>query len=203
MKETTLSRKDFDTFVLDGFAPRMDAIKTSLRPKLVAIAERLCPRVSEVAGRAVYVHVAKHARRTVNPPPETWAAFSHEARGYKKTPHFALAVSRHGVHARLVLKDEAMGPRDRLAHALPRKVKSLTPALVAAHARDYTGWDCVTLPDALAADGEALREMARRAALKTGVFDAGIFLGAWPGDDALLTAWSALAPLYTLAMTKR
>lgn len=203
MKPATLKRSDFEIFSVEGFAPRMEALKTTLRPRLTEIAERLRPRVSALAGREMHVHVAKHARRTVNPPPETWAAFSHEARGYKKTPHFALAVSRHGVHARLVLKDEALGPRDRLATALPRKAKALSAQLSTAGARDYAGWGCADVPAVLGADGAALREVARHAALKTGVVDVGMFLGAWPGDDALIDAWTALVPLYSLAMTKR
>ncbi len=203
MATPTLTRAHFDIFAIEGFAPRMDAIKTTLRPRLVALAERLAPRVSELAGHEMFVHVAKHARRTVNPPPETWAAFAREARGYKKLPHFALAVSKGGVHARLVLKDEALEARARLSKALTKKIKDLSPALAKHHARDYAGWDCEALPGELAADGEGLREMARRASLKTGVFDAGIHLGAWRGDDAVLEGFRALMPIYSLALAKK
>lgn len=203
MKETTLSRKDFDTFAIEGFAPRMDVIKGTLRPKLVAIAERLVPAVSELVGAPMFVHVAKHARRTVNPPPETWAAFAHEARGYKKLPHFALAVSKAGIHARLVLKDEAVEARARLTKALPKKLSTLAPLLSAAHARDYIHWDCETLPEELGAKTDGLKEMARKAALKTGVFDLGIYLGKWQGDEAVLEGFKALLPVYSLAAAKK
>src|SRR5690606_2855666 len=39
-------------------------------------------------------HVARHARRTVNPPDDTWVAFAGDRRGYKKDAHFKVAVSR-------------------------------------------------------------------------------------------------------------
>src|SRR4029453_11001355 len=39
-------------------------------------------------------HVAKHMRRTVNPPDDTWVAFAADKRGYKKHCHFKVAVSR-------------------------------------------------------------------------------------------------------------
>ena len=35
-----------------------------------------------------YPHVAKHARRSVNPPKDTWVAFATSKRGYKMLPHF-------------------------------------------------------------------------------------------------------------------
>jgi uncharacterized protein YktB (UPF0637 family) len=41
--------------------------------------------------------VAKHARRTVNPPDDTWVAFALDKRGYKKHCHFKVAVSRNTV----------------------------------------------------------------------------------------------------------
>lgn len=188
---------------LDGFAPRMEAIKSTLRPKLTAVAEALCPAVSELAGRAMYVHVAKHARRTVNAPAETWAAFAHAPRGYKKLPHFALAVSKHGVHARLVLKDEAVEARARLVKALPRKQKALADALAKAGVRGYAGWDHDTLPDVWSADTAGLVEAARVAGLKTGVFDVGVYVGAWKGPEPVLEAFRALQPLFALAVAKR
>ena len=203
MKDPTLTKKDFATFAIEGFAPRMEVIKSTLRPKLVAIAERIVPQVSELTGTPMFVHVAKHARRTVNPPPETWAAFAHEARGYKKLPHFALAVSTQGIHARLVLKDEAIEARARLSKALTKKASALAPTLSAAHARNFFHWDCATLPDELEATPDGLKEMARKAALKTGVFDLGIHLGPWKDDATIIEGFRALLPVYSLAVAKK
>lgn len=203
-KPVTLTRKDFEVFSIEGFAPRMEALKAVLRPHLVSIAERLAPSVSELAGHAMYVHVAKHARRTVNPPAESWAAFASQPRGYKKLPHFALCVSKAGAHARVVLKDEALEARARLVRNLkPKKLRELSPALAKAHARDYSRWDAVTLPDALTDDAAGLKTAAAHAALKTGHFDVGVFLGAKPTDADVLDAFRALKGVYLLAVERK
>src|SRR5262245_3546416 len=85
---------DFKVFDIDGFAPRMQAIRTRIRPKLEAIGRDLLPDVGRIAGDQAFAHVAKHARRTVNPPDDTWIAFALDKRGYKKHCHFKVAVSR-------------------------------------------------------------------------------------------------------------
>ena len=40
----------------------------------------------------MFPHVAKHARRTVNPPDDTWVAWSDNKRGYKSQPHFQVGL---------------------------------------------------------------------------------------------------------------
>ena len=89
--------KDFKVFDLQDFHERMEALRKSIRPKLISIGEALAPKVSAAVDRPLFVHVAKHARRTVNPPDDTWAAFGCDSRGYKKDVHFRVAVSRHCV----------------------------------------------------------------------------------------------------------
>src|SRR6202162_6002350 len=88
---------DFKVFDIEGFKPRMEAIKSRIRPKLEAIGRDLLPDVTRIAGDAAFAHVARHARRTVNPPDDTWVAFALDKRGYKKHCHFKVAVSRGGV----------------------------------------------------------------------------------------------------------
>jgi uncharacterized protein YktB (UPF0637 family) len=83
---------DFDVFNIDGFEPRMTALKAQVRPKLEAIGAAIAPRLSEIIGETIYPHVAKHMRRTVNPPDDTWVAFSTNARGYKAHPHFQVGL---------------------------------------------------------------------------------------------------------------
>jgi uncharacterized protein YktB (UPF0637 family) len=85
---------DFKIFALTGFHERMAAIILKIRPKLASIGEALAPKISELVDQPLFVHVAKHARRTVNPPDDTWAAFGADRRGYKKDVHFKVAVSR-------------------------------------------------------------------------------------------------------------
>src|SRR6059036_18208 len=88
---------DFKIFDIAAFHERMGSILMKIRPKLTSIGETLAPKVSELVDRPLFVHVAKHARRTVNPPDDTWAAFGRDPRGYKKDVHFKVAISRHCV----------------------------------------------------------------------------------------------------------
>src|SRR5699024_912271 len=48
-----------------------------------------------------YPHVAKHARRTVNPSTDSWVAFAPAKRGYKALPHFQFGF--WGTHLFIVL----------------------------------------------------------------------------------------------------
>ena len=88
---------DFKVFDIQEFKGRMASILTRIRPKLTSIGEELAPKLSALVDCPLYVHVAKHARRIVNPPEDTWAAFGSNRRGYKKDVHFKFAVSRHCV----------------------------------------------------------------------------------------------------------
>jgi uncharacterized protein YktB (UPF0637 family) len=91
------TEKDFRVFDQPGFAERMAALRSQVRPKLEALGETLAPGLQRITGVPLYPHVARHARRTVNPPEDTWVAFGAERRGYKKAPHFKIAISRHCV----------------------------------------------------------------------------------------------------------
>ena len=88
---------DFRIFELKGFGPRMAEMRARVRPKLDAFGESLSSSVARSVGSEVFSHVAKHMRRTVNPPEDTWVAFGPDARGYKKHSHFKIAVSRNCV----------------------------------------------------------------------------------------------------------
>ena len=112
--------EDFDVFALAGFEPRMAALRGHLRPRLVVLADELAPVLSHAAGIPLYPHVAAHLRRSVNPPPETWAAFGPDRRRYKAHAHLALGVDAGGAWLRPVLKDEALTDRQALARILAR-----------------------------------------------------------------------------------
>ncbi|MFK2824860.1 DUF1054 domain-containing protein [Bacillus sp. B190/17] len=83
---------DFDTFKIDGLDARMEAIKERVRPKFQIIGEKLIEDLSVLAGNEMFLHIAKHARRTVNPPKDTWLAIAANKRGYKKHPHFQIGL---------------------------------------------------------------------------------------------------------------
>lgn len=83
---------DFDVFTIPGLEQRMEALIASVRPKLHVLGERLAPALSALCGEEMFAHVAKHARRTVNPPDDTWVAFAANKRGYKAHPHFQIGM---------------------------------------------------------------------------------------------------------------
>ena len=97
MPSTAFYAADFKVFEQPGFTARMSGIRERLRPKLEAVGHSLDPGVGRATVGEVFAHVAKHARRTVNPPDDTWVAFGPSARGYKKHCHFKVAVSRNTV----------------------------------------------------------------------------------------------------------
>ncbi len=85
-------QKDFDTFSIEGLDGRMEAIKNRIQPKFKEIGSELADYLSLQLGNEVYLHIAKHARRTVNPPNDTWLAIADNKRGYKKHPHFQVGL---------------------------------------------------------------------------------------------------------------
>lgn len=89
---TGFTQQDFDTFQIEGLDERMDAIKTVIRPKLELLGQHFTPSLSVSTGTEMFYHVAKHARRTVNPPADTWVAWANDKRGYKKHPHFQIGL---------------------------------------------------------------------------------------------------------------
>ena len=89
--------KDFQVFAIPDFVGRMAAIRRQIQPELFALVEELSPKLRVLVGSEIFPHVAKHMRRTVNPPDDTWVAFGPEKRGYKKAQHFKIAISRHCV----------------------------------------------------------------------------------------------------------
>ena len=89
--------KDFQVFAIPDFPGRMAAIRGQIQPKLFALAEEIGPKLKPIVGSETFPHVAKHMRRTVNPPDDTWVAFGPEKRGYKKAQHFKVAISHRCV----------------------------------------------------------------------------------------------------------
>lgn len=85
-------QKDFDTFLIDGLGARMEAIQTRIQPKFQEIGTELTNDLSMKLGNEVYLHIARHARRTVNPPNDTWLAIADNKRGYKQHPHFQVGL---------------------------------------------------------------------------------------------------------------
>ena len=128
MASTAFGTTDFKVFDVDGFQPRMAGIRQRLRPKLEVMGQRLLPDVSRAAHSEAFPHVAKHARRTVNPPDDTWVAFAGDRRGYKKHPHFKVAVSRNAVRFLFEIGPEH-ADKKRWAAAWKKNAPKLGPVL--------------------------------------------------------------------------
>lgn len=97
MPDYHFTDKDFKVFDIEGLEPRMDALKSSIRPKLENLGAHFSEYLTELTGEEQFAHVAKHARRTTNPPDDTWVSFSTNPRGYKMMPHFQIGL--FGSHA--------------------------------------------------------------------------------------------------------
>ncbi|MEB2278702.1 DUF1054 domain-containing protein [Lysinibacillus xylanilyticus] len=92
MPKIKWTNKDFNVFQIDGLEQRMDALNECVRPKFQLLGEDFSSFFSSQLGEEFYPHVAKHARRTVNPPKDSWVAFAPYKRGYKSLPHFQIGL---------------------------------------------------------------------------------------------------------------
>lgn len=121
--------QDFDVFTIHGLEPRMEALIANVRPKLEAIGQAISPFLSVICGEEMHVHVAKHARRTVNPPNDTWVAWAPNKRGYKAHPHFQFGLWESHLFIQFALiyecdRKPVFGKRwlkklDEIANAIP------------------------------------------------------------------------------------
>jgi uncharacterized protein YktB (UPF0637 family) len=116
------SKADFDVFLIPEFHARMSALRTMVRPKLAMLGEDLAPRLADVTGHAMYPHTASHARRRVNPPDDTWVAFSRSERGYKRYAHFEVGIFLDGVFVRFSIKPEGEDDKQAFLQYLSDKM---------------------------------------------------------------------------------
>ncbi|UEX89453.1 YktB family protein [Staphylococcus ratti] len=92
MTKYTFKPKDFKVFQIDGLDARMAALDENIRPQFHQLGAYFTEYLKTMTGETFYAHVAKHARRTVNPPKDTWVAFATNQRGYKMQPHFQIGL---------------------------------------------------------------------------------------------------------------
>jgi len=190
---------DFAVFEIDGFNQRMAQIYALVRPKLLRLGDELAPALARRLHLEFFPHVAKHARRTVNPPPETWCAFGPSAKGYKRYPYLGLCISGAGLHARLVVKPEA-DHRPEMAAVLKRKGGELNRGLRNTPLARYDNWDFHTLPAPIQDLDELWTTLVQSLNKKTGGIDIGF---GWSAKDSvrleqeeMCEAFAELAPLY-------
>jgi len=203
-----LTTRDFRVFDIPGFAERMAAIRAQIRPKLEGLGATLVAPLGRLARTELFPHVARHARRTVNPPDDTWVAFGPDRRGYKKRQHFKVAVSRHCVRFLFEVGPEYAAKPDwarTWKHASPRLAKTLgqarglgwfedehdeDPAALLADL-DATGWQRLGQQLVRTRDGQLV--LGRRVPAEEAV--------RWKGADyerAALETFGALAECFRL-----
>jgi uncharacterized protein YktB (UPF0637 family) len=192
---------DFRVFRLQGFSARMGEIYARIRPRLLRLGDQLTPELARRMHMEFFPHVAKHARRTVNPPPETWAAFGPSPRGYKRYGYLALCISAAGVHARAVVKSEA-DQRIEMAESIAAHSDDLQRALRGTRIARYDQWEFDQLPQEGPAGPELFGSLAESLKKRTGGIDLGF---GWPVAEAvrldraeLIDAFLELEPLYRI-----
>lgn len=86
------TNQDFDIFTIPGLEERMAELIKQVRPKFEELGTTYSTYFSAKTAEEFYPHVAKHARRKVNPPIDSWVAFAPNKRGYKALPHFEIGL---------------------------------------------------------------------------------------------------------------
>ena len=112
MTFTGFNTTDFEAFQIEGLEPRMQAIRERIQPKFNALATEIIDDIAILAGNEMFLHVAKHARRKVNPPVDTWMSICHNKRGYKQHPHFQVGLFDDRVFIWLAFIYEAPNKRE-------------------------------------------------------------------------------------------
>ncbi|MGG0667169.1 DUF1054 domain-containing protein [Lederbergia citrisecunda] len=110
---------DFNVFSIEGLEHRMNGLQTKIQPKFEVVGEQISTYLSSRGTSEFFPHVAKHARRTVNPPNDSWVAFAPAKRGYKALPHFQIGL--WGTHLFIILaviyeNPDKKGIAERLSH---------------------------------------------------------------------------------------
>ncbi|MDE2127617.1 MAG: DUF1054 family protein [Armatimonadetes bacterium] len=99
--------EQFHVFAVEGFTRRMPLVRTRITPVLAGLAEPLCEPLAAVVEEPLFPHVARHMRRTVNPPEATWVAFGRSPRAYKPWIHIRVGMALEGVRVSVFVEDDA------------------------------------------------------------------------------------------------
>jgi uncharacterized protein YktB (UPF0637 family) len=194
-----LMRRDFEAFAIEDFDTRVAKIYEHVTPRLFRLGVELAPQLSRGLQMEFFPHVAKHIRRTVNPPDESWTAFGPSRAGYKRHGYLALYISGAGIHARAVVKSEADNRR-AMGRLIKSKSAELARSFRGTRIQQYLNWDRRRLPDSTVAGADFFEGLGDALEKKTGGIDVGF---GWPVRDALkvdhaevLDAFRELGPLY-------
>lgn len=184
---------DFQVFLIPEFHERMSALRTLVRPKLAQLGDDLAPQLESLLHHPMYPHTASHARRRVNPPDDTWVAFSRSERGYKRYAHFEVGIFKDGVFVRFSIKPESTEDKAAFLHYLrDAGVKAFQlsdPDPIYYYENDH-GLGAHNI-DRI--DSEAIQEIAKRTQIKSHGFTLGITLDR---DDSTVASAAFIARAY-------
>ncbi|MEO4053669.1 DUF1054 domain-containing protein [Solibacillus sp. CAU 1738] len=147
MQNVQWTTEDFNVFQINGLDERMAALTTIVRPKFHIIGETFSTYFSAKTGDEFFPHIAKHARRTVNPPKDSWVAFAPYKRGYKSLPHFQIGL--WGTHLFIVAA---------IIYEAPQKAQMAERLLVNLQLFDTLSDEFVVSGDHMAPDASNLGE---------------------------------------------
>ena len=117
--------EDFDLFLIEGLKSRMTALQTKVQPKFETLGKEFSDQLSAHGTDEFFFHVAQHARRTVNPPTDSWVAFAPSKRGYKALPHFQIGLWR--THLFIIVAIIYENPNKKIiAERLKQNLEDLT-----------------------------------------------------------------------------
>ncbi|GEO47624.1 DUF1054 family protein [Companilactobacillus kimchii] len=85
-------KNDFKVFNDDTLSGRLELIRKDLDPKFEVLGQDLLQALEDEYHQKFFLKIAKHQRRTKNPPPDTWLAINQDKKGYKKTPHLEFGL---------------------------------------------------------------------------------------------------------------
>ncbi|MFD1066107.1 YktB family protein [Oceanobacillus locisalsi] len=199
------TKKDFQTFTIDGLDERMEAIQNRIQPKFQAIGEDLVSYLSEKTGQDLYLHIAKHARRSVNPPSDTWLAIADNKRGYKKHPHFQVGLFDDHLFIWLALIYE-LPNKQKIAESYLdnfNEIKQLPDSFVVS--QDHTKKDAISLETLSEKELERFRDV-KKAEFLIGrhlSYDDPILQDDKALFGAITETYEQLIPLYQLAIDSR
>lgn len=209
MTFTGFTQKDFDVFTVDGLDERMGALKEIVRPKLHVLGENIAPVLAQLTGEDMYIHVAKHARRTVNPPDDTWVAWANNKRGYKQHPHFQVGLWQTHLFIWFALIYESPNKVDFARNALP-EVTSIKANIPDSYvwSVDHTKPDVIPNKETSAKELTAMLERlhkVKKSELLCGVHIANhekILQDGQALQDHIQNVFETLIPLYRLAQSR-
>ncbi len=192
---------DFALFEIEDPDDRAEALEAVLQPKLAALGTQCVSGLSRVAGKELFAHPGRLARRKGAAPEELLVAFCDSAKGFRGVPYLAVAITHLHLHARVGVHGESPR-RATMQRALAREAGNLAKkGKPFRKLRDFRAWNHEELPEVAPAHSPAFwLELGDDLAPGRPGVDVGI---AWSREEArslslgdLLGVFRDLSPLY-------